>query len=184
VKHRVHVTRRLRIEPFEERHLTERYIGWLADAEVTRWSEQRHTHHSLESCRAYFESFRGTPNMFFAIVAKDDALGHIGNLNVYVDEKNGLADIGILIGERSAWGHGYGREAWGAVLNELLAEPGIRKVSGGCVAENAAMVRVMRACGMSEDGRRVRHYLYEGREADVVYFAAFAARPETSSTSS
>lgn len=175
VKHRIHQTERLRIEPFGEHHLTSRYVGWLADPEVVRWSEQRHDQHTLESCRDYQESFRGTPDMSFAIVAKDPVLGHIGNLTVHVQESHGLADIGILLGERNAWGRGYGGEAWGAVMRALLAEPGMRKVTGGCVAENLAMAMIMRRCGMLEDGRRVRHYVYDGREVDVVYFAAFAA---------
>jgi hypothetical protein len=33
----------------------------------------------------------------------------------------------------------------------------------------------MRGCGMDEDGRRVRHYVYDGREVDLVYYAMFTA---------
>ena len=168
-------TERLRLEPFGEPHLTERYVAWLADPEVVRWSEQRRRSHTLASCRAYVDSFRGTPNMLFAIVAKDPALGHLGNLNVYIDTRHGVADIGILMGERAAWGKGYGREAWGAIMGALLRDPTMRKVTGGCVADNVAMVKIMRACGMVEDGRRVRHYVYDGREVDVVTFASFTA---------
>lgn len=171
----VHETERLRIVPFGEEHLTERYVGWLADPDVVRWSENRFRQHTLASCRDYVASFRGTSNMMFALVAKDGAIGHFGNLNVYVDTRHGVADIGILIGERSVWGKGYGREAWQAVLERLLGQSGIRKATGGCVADNVAMVRIMKGCGMQEDGRRVRHYVYDGREVDLVYYASFKA---------
>lgn len=173
MKESVHETERLRLEPFTEQYLTQRYVDWLADPEVVRWSEQRHVRHTFESCRSYIESFRGSPNMLFAIVARDPSLGHIGNLNVYVDARHGVADIGILVGERATWGRGYGREAWSAALSVLLSAPGVRKVTGGCVADNIAMVKIMRSCGMVEDGRRARHYVYEGREVDLVYYAAF-----------
>ncbi len=172
VKNNVHETERLVLEPFGEKHLTPRYVRWLNDPEVTRWSEQRHVTHTLESCRAYYESFVGTPNMFFAIVHKGE-LGHVGNLNVYVEPRHGLADIGILVGERSAWGNGYGYEAWTCILHALLKEPSIRKVTGGSAANNVAMQKIMRAAGMVEDGRRARHYVYDGSEVDIVYFAAF-----------
>ena len=33
------LTPRLRIEPFSASHLTERYVGWLNDAETMRFSE-------------------------------------------------------------------------------------------------------------------------------------------------
>ncbi|CAN5909564.1 hypothetical protein BH11MYX4_BH11MYX4_00060 [soil metagenome] len=173
MKDHVLESERLRIEPFAEQHLTERYVGWLSDPEVVRWSEQRHVVHTLASCRAYYESFRGTANMFFAIVAKAPSVGHIGNINVYVDTRHGTADIGILLGERATWGQGFGREAWYRVMNALLETGTSRKVTGGCVADNLAMVKIMRACGMVEDGRRVRHFVYDGRETDVVYYAAW-----------
>lgn len=166
-------TPRLRLEPFGEHHLTERYVAWLADPEVVRWSEQRHTRHTLESCRAYWRSFEGTPNLFYAIVARDQQLGHLGNLNVYVNTRHGVADIGIVVGERAAWGNGYGREAWEAAMRYLLSS-GIRKVTGGCVADNKAMVKIMQSVGMREDGRRSRQYVYDGNEVDVVYYATFA----------
>jgi RimJ/RimL family protein N-acetyltransferase len=176
MKQAVLETARLRLEPFGEQHLSERYVAWLSDPDVVRWSERRLTPHTLESCRAYYESFRGTLNAFFAIVARDPAVGHIGNITVHRDElaaRHGVADVGILLGERAAWGMGYGREAWGRVVQALLAEPEIRKVTGGCVSENHAMIKVMQACGMKKDGRRERHMIYEGRAVDVLHYAVW-----------
>lgn len=166
-------TENLTLLPFGEEHLTDRYVSWLRDPEVTRFSEQRFRQHSLESCRAYWESFRGTDNIFFAIVHRSPALGHIGNINVYIEHRHGLADIGILIGDRRAWGRGLGTEAWLAMMRHLFTNPAIRKVTGGCVAANTSMVKIMKRCGMVEDGRRSRHYVYDGAETDVIYAAAF-----------
>ena len=166
-------TERLRLEPFGEEHLSERYVGWLADRRVVQYSEQRFRTHDLASCRDYMRSFDGSPNLFYAIVAKDAALGHLGNLNVYVDERHGTADIGILVGDPASWGKGYGAEAWSRMLRHLLEDRSIRKVTGGCVANNEAMVRIMKRCNMVEDGRRVRQYVYDGEEVDVVYYASF-----------
>ncbi len=86
--------------------------------------------HTLESCRDYRQSFADTSNHFWAIIAHDAALGHIGNINAYVDVENSVADVGIMIGERSAWGQGYGTEAWQAVCNYLLKECGAAQNHG------------------------------------------------------
>jgi ribosomal-protein-alanine N-acetyltransferase len=174
-------TPRLRVLPFGEEHLTERYVGWLNDPEVVRFSEQRHHVHTLESCRAYWRSFAGTPHHFWAVVARDPPLGHLGNLNAYVDDRNGVADVGILIGERAAWGRGFGLEAWTAVVDWLFAVRGVRKVTAGTVAPNRGMLRIMERAGMVEDGRRVRHLLVEGREVDVVHAALFREQWEARS---
>jgi RimJ/RimL family protein N-acetyltransferase len=170
-------TGRLRIEPFSQEHLTPRYVGWLNDPEVVRYSEQRHRTHTLEGCRRYFESFRDTPHFFWALVVKDGPAGHIGNMNANVNVENRLADVGILIGERAAWRRGYGLEAWRAVCGYLLGAAGMRKVTAGAMAANTAMLSIMRRSGMAEDGRRIRHYLLDGREVDIVHAALLREQP-------
>lgn len=167
-------TERLRIVPFGERHLTARYVGWLADPEVVRFSEQRYRTHTMESCRSYFESFAGSSNFFWALEAKDLSLGHVGNMNAYVEPQHAVADVGILLGERSVWGRGYGCEAWIAVLDHLFTTHAMRKITAGTLSTNAAMLAIMKRAGMADDGRRVRQYVYDGQEADLVYAAAFA----------
>jgi RimJ/RimL family protein N-acetyltransferase len=166
-------TSRLRLIPFAEEYLTPRYVGWLNDPEVVRYSEQRHKVHTLESCRSYWQSFSGTPHYFWAVVAVDETLGHIGNINAYVDPENQLADVGILIGEKKVWRRGYGLEAWRAVCEYLLSKAKMRKVTAGTLAVNTGMLKIMRQTGMVDDGRRYRHHIFESREVDIIHSAFF-----------
>jgi len=166
-------TDRCRLHPFSEAYLTERYVAWLNDPDVVRHSEQRRRRHSLESCRAYMASFAGTPHHFMAIVVKDEALGHIGNINAYVDVPNGVADVGILVGDKRAWGKGYGSEAWIAFTRFLLTQTGLRKVTAGTLATNQGMLGIMRRAGMEIEAVRRRQAVVDGRETDVVYAALF-----------
>jgi len=165
-------SRRLDIVPFTEEHLTPRYVAWLNDPVVVRFSEQRFTTHTSASCRAYLGSFAGTRNLFLAVIAREDSLGHIGTMTAYAD-RHGVVSVGILIGERGVWGKGYGAEAWTAVCRALL-EGGARKVTAGTLAVNAPMRAIMKRAAMVEDGRRRRHCLVDGEEVDVVYAALFA----------
>jgi [ribosomal protein S5]-alanine N-acetyltransferase len=166
-------TQSLRIVPFSETFLTTRYVGWLNDPEVVRFSEQRHKTHTLDSCRDYWLSFSGTPHLLWAIVASEGSLGHIGNVSAYVDQENLLADVGILIGEKRAWRKGNGLEAWSAVCDYLLKRRGMRKVTAGTPAVNKGMLKIMQQTGMVLDGRRHRHYIFEGKEVDINYYAIF-----------
>ena len=111
-------TNRLKLVSFAEGHLTKRYIGWLNDPEVVRYSEQRHRTHTADSCRRFVATFADGPSHLWAIVAKDAGLGHIGNVNSAVDAPNRTADVAILIGEKKAWGRGFGAEAW---INNMIA---------------------------------------------------------------
>ncbi len=157
-----------RLEPFAAQHLTERYVGWLNTPDVVRHSEQRHRRHDLASCRSYVVGFAESANFLWAIVANDPALGHIGNINAYIDTINRVADVGIMVGEYAAWGRGFGTDAWMAACRYLLIDLELRKVTAGTLANNHGMLAVMRHAGMREEGRRRRQALWENTEVDVV----------------
>ena len=169
-------TDRLDLVPFDTgRHLTDAYVSWLGDAEVVRYSEQRHRDHSLESCRVFVAGFDGTPSLLWAIETRSDGR-HIGNIHADIDPANATADVAILIGDRAAWGQGLGQEAWDAVLDHLLSVDGadLRKVTAGCMADNAAMRRLMERSGMRPDGTKRAQFMLDGRAVDAVYAARFA----------
>lgn len=173
-------THRLRLVSFSEEYCTDRYIAWLNDPDVVKYSEQRHKRHTYASCRAYYQSFMNSecPHYFWAILLNAPSLVqkgivHIGTLTAYFDPPNSTADIGILIGEKSAWQQGCGLEAWNAVLDYLLNTMGLRKVTAGTIAPNSPMLSVMCKSGMQLDGRRSRQILWGNTEVDVIYMASF-----------
>ena len=164
---------RLTVTPFTEGHLTDRYVSWLNDQEIVRYSEQRHRPHTLESCHAYFESFRDGADCFLAIIADDPDLGHIGNISVTIDEPNAVADVAIMIGEKQTWNGGYGSEAWNAVVQALLSDLGMRKVTAGTMSVNLPMLRLFAKADMEVEGCREKQFLWEGGETDLIYVAAY-----------
>ncbi len=167
-------TTRLLICPFGAEYLTDEYVGWLNDSVVVRYSEQRFHHHTLESCREYWHSFRGTDNYFWAIIERHPLMRHIGTMTAHVQSHHRVADIGILVGDRGSWGRGYGLESWNAVCRYLFDGPSnIRKITAGTLACNKAMISIMSRSGMVPDGRRVRQCLVEDTEVDIVYAALF-----------
>ncbi|KTD24318.1 putative N-acetyltransferase [Legionella lansingensis] len=163
----------IRIVKFERKHLTQRYVSWLNDPEVVKFSEQRYYEHTLATCTSYFEAVEKTTDHFLAIEALTPNLGHIGNIGVAIDIHNRVADMSIIVGEKKAWGTGLATTAWSAVLRELLMNQGIRKVTAGTMAMNESMLRLMKRSGMKIEARRARHFIWEGKEVDLVQSAIF-----------
>ena len=157
----------VRLEPFSSQHLTPRYLGWLNDPETVRYSEQRHTTHSFDSCAAYRENLK-SPHKFWAIMAPP--FGHVGNVTATVDKWNRTADLAILIG-RDAWGRGIGTRAWSMALDWLLGPGGMRRVTAGTMAANLPMLALMRKSGMVEEGRQKGRFLVDGVPVDGVTVA-------------
>ena len=167
------LTPRLVILPFSREHLTDRYVSWLNDPEVVRFSNQRHTNNTIESCRNYFESFKNTPHFFWAIETRSSTKSHIGNINAYLDTRHNTADVGIVIGEKEIWGQGYGAEAWAGVCHFLIKTVGLRKVTAGTIEPNKGMQNIMNRLGMVPDGIRRKHQIFENKEVDVIHAAFF-----------
>ena len=166
-------TERLRLVPFVARHLAERYVSWLNDPEVVRYSDQRHHQHTLASCRRYWRSFDGAPSYFWAIEARTATLDHIGNLTAMIDPPNGVAWVHMLIGSTEVWNQGLGTEAWRAACDHLLVKEGLRKIKAGTYENNDAMLTIMRKTGMSIDGRLAREIVFDGEEIDLVFASRY-----------
>lgn len=164
--------RKVRLRDFAEADIDDRYVAWLNDPVVTRFSNQRFSTHSKVSCLRYFASFERTPNRFLSVRRLADDVP-IGTMTIYFSPQHGTADVGILIGDRSIWGEGYGQDAWDTVMAWLLARPEVRKVTAGTLALNAGMIRLAERSGMVLEGRRLRQEIVKAQEVDILYFGRF-----------
>ena len=167
-------TIRLTLEPFTDRHISEVIVDWLNDTEVVRYSDNRHHIHSIDSARAYLRLFVDSPNFYWAIIVNGESPLMIGSITAYVDVNNLVADVGILIGDKTYWGGGYGSEALSGALSWLCTERCIRKITVGTMVLNAGMLGIMRKLGMREEGRKERYYLFNGLEVDMICGSIFS----------
>jgi RimJ/RimL family protein N-acetyltransferase len=161
------VTRRLTLVPPSDESIP-KMVEWLNDPDVTRYSEQRHQKHTVPFQRIYI-GMMTRPHKYLEIRTNDTI---IGTITAHVDPYNDVADVGIMIGEKSLWGKGYGAEAWQAFCDYLLGN-GIRKVECGCMNINFGMKHICRKTGMNYEGRRFAHFLVGEDTVDMLYFGRF-----------
>ena len=165
--------RKVTLVPFTENDITDVYIGWLNDPLTMRFSNQRFLRHDRQSSKRYLATFEGSSNLFFLV--RDKSTGQaVGTMTAYLSLAHGTADMGILIGERSAWGQGFGLDAWMTLMKHLLAQPPIRKITAGTLACNAPMLSLARKAAMVPDGERKEQEVVDGVPQDMLYFAKFS----------
>jgi len=160
----------IELTTFNENDISDDYISWLNDSVVTQYSNQRFYSHDYESCKKYLQSFKQSQNLFLAIKVKKTSV-FIGALTVYFDLDHGVADIGIMLGNRAEWGKGYGQDAWNSILEWLLDQENTRKVTAGTLACNIAMRKIIEKSGMKIEGVRNEHEIVKGVPGDVILFA-------------
>ncbi len=164
-------TQRLVLRPLTK--ASPRQVAWLRDPEVVRFSEQRHREHTLSSQLRYVNSFAGRSHIW--AIYRVDGGEQIGNLTALVDEPNNVAEVGILLGDKAAWGKRYGLEAWIGACDWLLNATGgaVRKLEAGCMRDNEAMMAILKKSKFIQEGERMNHFLLDGRPVGMVLFGRF-----------
>lgn len=161
-------SKNLRIVSFTQKHLTHRYVSWLNNKKIVKYSELRHKKQTLKACKKYMQNIIKTGNSLLAIEDKETKK-HIGNITLIRDYPNKNVDIAILIGEMTMQGKGLGFEAWMSVLKYLKKDPRFKKITAGTMACNKKMVRIMHKSGMIFDGIRKRYLLVDKKETDLLF---------------
>ncbi|MCL2149872.1 MAG: GNAT family N-acetyltransferase [Dehalococcoidia bacterium] len=86
---------------------------------------------------------------------------HIGNCALYqLDHAAGEAQLGITLGERDCWGHGYGHDAMMTMVNYALESLGLVRLHLKTLENNDRARRCFEKCGFSPYGK----LLHEGHQ--------------------
>jgi RimJ/RimL family protein N-acetyltransferase len=104
-------------------------------------------------------------------VIREKATGvPIGNVSLNrIFESDRSAIFGIMIGEASARGRGYGTEAAHLMLDYAFTALGLHSVSLTCAEFNPAARRAYAKAGFRECGRVRENIWYAGRYWDTIY---------------
>lgn len=163
------LTLRLQLRPLTTADVGDAYVSWLSDPEVTRFLETRHARQTRETVLAFVEAVNGRADEhLFGLFLKDGGR-HIGNIKVGpIHPVHRLADVSLLIGDRTVWGRGYAAEAIEAVSRHAFDELGVRKLSASLYAANVGSERAFVKAGYQREGLRRGHYDLDGARSDIV----------------
>ena len=119
-----------------------------------------------EEERWYEEYLKSGKSRIFAIL--DESGNHIGNVGLHnIDYENRSASLGIVIGEKSKRGMGYGPEALMTVLRYAFREVGLHKVSLRVFQTNTRAIMSYKTCGFREEGIEREQVFKDGKFHDL-----------------
>jgi RimJ/RimL family protein N-acetyltransferase len=159
--------------PLSETHVA-LYQRWQNDPSVTRTlsSSRPWTHEQMAA------AFRDTATMsdqtHFTIYERATWRPIGSTYLADIDQRNGTAEFGIVIGETDARGRGHGTEATRLTLDYAFTALGLRNVLLVVYAFNEAGVRAYQKAGFREIGRRHECKRRGELRWDVLYMEALA----------
>lgn len=147
------------------------YPRWFNDAAVCRGNMHHIFPYTAEDARGYIQQANsGRHHLVLAIVRREDD-AHIGNIALdRIDYINRIAELTIVIGDKTCWGKGYGKEAARLICDHGFLVLNLNRIACGTFEDNVAMRKLAECLGMIEEGRRRQAVYKLGRYTDVVEY--------------
>ena len=155
-------------------------LPWLNDPEVKRFLGGRYPW-SLAAEQEWLRGRTAKPADFnelsLLIETRDGrAIGTVG-IGAITPE-NREATLGIMIGEKDCWSHGYGTDTIVALLRFAFAEMNLHRVQLEVFADNTRGIACYRKCGFVEEVRLRQDRYRLGARVDALVMGVLKAEFE------
>ena len=150
----------------------DRYLAWLSDESINQFLELRFNLPSdVAELRQFVNSINDSNDSIFFGIFDTKTDTHVGNIKMGpINEYHGVADLGLLIGEKAFWGLGYGSEAIGLVCDYAFHTLGLAKLTAGCYAANTGSMKAFLKQGFVQEGSLSKQWLCDGERQDGYLF--------------
>ena len=148
------------------------FVPWVNDPEVTRTLAVGAAVMDKQAEQAWIERTNASESavLFGIVVQETDRL--IGSVGLsQIDFRHRSASLGMLIGEKSMWGKGYGTEATRLVVRHAFEELRLNRVQLQVYEYNLRGIRVYEKVGFRREGVLRQEHVYDGRFWDTVVMA-------------
>jgi len=159
--------RRVYLRPFSRDDLL--YIQkWSNDAELRKLTGEVAPMSQAETEKWYQELLDDKDRMWFVIVLKRSNLviGEAGLLRMFRPWRN--TDMTIIIGEKDAWGKGYGTDVGHLLLDYAFRRLGFHRISVGVVGFNNRALRFWESLGFKKEGVERDAHFYDNEYTDGI----------------
>ena len=141
-------------------------LKWFEDLEVTRFL-MVNMPPSLEAEKEWFDKMGRDPNVIYWVVEHEGRA--VGGTSInQIDWKNAHGLTGTVIGDKTAWRKGLGRELMQLRAHYAFTHTPLRKLKSGYIDGNEASARAQKAAGYKEIGRLREEQFGDGKWRDMI----------------
>ncbi|MBC2770591.1 GNAT family N-acetyltransferase [Pusillimonas minor] len=158
-------TPRLSLRMMSAADASEAYLGWMRDPVVNQYLESRFSVPASTQDLVRFIEYvnASSDSLLLGIFLREDG-SHIGNIKIGpVVTRHARAELGYLIGDRNAWGKGYGSEAIREVARYGIEELGMAKITAGIYETNIGSAKALLKAGFKLEATISSHVICNGR---------------------
>lgn len=168
------------LRTIEEGDLSERYRDWFNDVEVCRFNSHHRFPNYGEDMRSYYETAIKThENLILAICDKATDI-HIGNVSLQnINLLDQSAEFAIVIGDRSYWGKGVGKEALSLIVQHGFSQLNLHRIYCGTAEDNMGMQKLAMTLGFKQEGVSREALYKDGKFKDTIHYGLLRSEFKT-----
>jgi RimJ/RimL family protein N-acetyltransferase len=148
------------------------YLSWFNDKEVCSGNSHHIFPFTMDDAKKYieFSNKKMENHLILAIISKANSK-HIGNIALQnINNIVRSAELSIIIGEKSEWGKGIGKEACKLICDHGFLSMNLNRISCGTYENNDTMKKIALFLGMKEEGCRRNAAYKDGRYIDIIEY--------------
>jgi RimJ/RimL family protein N-acetyltransferase len=151
-------------------NVTQNYLGWMQDEDITQFMECRGKTYALVELKDYTRMVDESHNDFlFGIYTSSDNV-HIGNIKIgEINQLHKFGNLGLMIGEKKYWDKGYGTEAVKLATEYAFHKLRLNKLLAGIYENNTGCYKAFLKAGYNEVGRLKKHRSHKDEYVDQIF---------------
>lgn len=127
------------------------YRNWFNDEEVCGGNSHHVFPQNIEDIKEYITTSRSSRNNLILAIILQDGNRHVGNIALQnINTVVHSAELSIVIGEKTHWGMGIGKEAFKLMCKHGFDEMNLSRIGCGTFETNIGMIKVAESVGMKE----------------------------------
>lgn len=163
--------KRIGLRPLRKSDVEANYGNWLNDRSVCEYNAHHRWPYSVKMLEDYVAMTDSNSAILALAIEDKEAQIHLGNISLQaIDYVSQCAEFAILIGEKSYWHQGVGKEAGNLLVAHGFQELNLRRIYLGTSIHNVGMQKLAISLGFKQEGVRRQALYKHGAFVDIVEF--------------
>ena len=148
------------------RMVSKEYVNWMNNYEITKYTEQKYTKHTMASIKKFVAGKKKSKYEFLYGIFLRKKNKHIGNIKLGpINFTHKYAIISYFIGNKNFWGKNCATKAIGQVV-KIAKKMRLKKLEAGFYEMNYGSKKVLKKNNFKLEGILKSRYLYKNKRCN------------------
>ena len=164
---KIDIDNNIQLRTLKKNNVTEKYVAWLNDYEIMKYTEQKYFKHSFSSvCDFVDQKYDSENDLLFGIFSN---YTHIGNIKLGpISWEHRSAEVSYFIGDKNYWGRGIATKCVDSIVKYGTKVLLLEKINAGYYELNIGSEKVFKKCGFCIEGVRVSDVVFEDKRFNLI----------------